>query len=128
MRGKRAFFISGMFSNGIISSQEVFRINLVRNCFHFSSAEMRWEPSLWCEPSHSSESHGSETLLAHGKDTLGSLGPTHPTHAFCSLSSIALPCSPAGALQALPISKGRNNPPSQNPSFSLGKPISSCGI
>lgn len=49
MRGK-GVFIFKMFYNGIISSQEVFRIDLVRNGFPFSSAAMRWESSPWCEP------------------------------------------------------------------------------
>lgn len=77
-REAKGLFIFKMFYNGIISSQEVFRIDSVRNRFHFSSAEMRWESSLWCEPLQSSENHRSEKLPAHWKDALGSPQPHAP--------------------------------------------------
>lgn len=77
-REAKGLFIFKMFYNGIISSQEVFRIDLVRNHFHFSSAEMRWESSLWCKQSQSSGNCRSEKLPACWKDTLGSPGPHAP--------------------------------------------------
>lgn len=85
----KGLFIFKMFYNEIISSQEVFQIDLVRNCFHFSSSEMRWESSLWCELLQSSGNHRSEKLWAHWKDTHGSPQPHAPPCAFCSISGIA---------------------------------------
>lgn len=96
-----------MFYNGIISSQEVFQIDLVRKRFHFSSSEMRWESSLWCEPSQSSGNHRSEKLRACWTDTHGPPIPTHPQVPFApslAMCSILVSQAVPSLGRALPIS------------------------
>jgi len=101
-----------MFYNGIISSQEVFRIDSVRDRFHFSSAELRWERSLWCDPSQSSGGRRSETPRHAGRLRWAPRGPRHPTRASGSGSvvrGIRASRAAAAALpgRALPVSRGR---------------------
>lgn len=126
----KRLFIFEMFYNGIISSQEVFQIDLVRKRFHFSSSEMRWESSLWCEPSQSSGNHRSEKLRARWTDTRGSPVPTHPqvpfapSLAMCSmLASRAVP----SLGRALPISTGGKTFLKKSP-FSPRKTVLFWGI
>lgn len=82
-----------MFYNGIISSQEVFQIDLVRNCFPFSSVGMWGESSLWCEPRRALEATDLASSWHAGKTCWAPGGPMHPTHAFCSISGVTPECA-----------------------------------
>lgn len=79
-----------MFYNGIISSQEVFRIDSGRNRFPFSSARLRWESSLWCEPRRALEATDLTSSRHAGR---APRSPTHTTHAFCSISGVTPGCA-----------------------------------
>ena len=141
-REAKGLFIFKMFYNGIISSQEVFQIDLVRHRFHFSSAEMRWESSLWCEPLQSSGKHIDLKNSWHaGRTRSAPLGPTHPTHAFCSVSSVTPQCAASGQARLRPrgssgsagegsahLKGEKKKPSSKNPPFSPGRSLFFWGI
>lgn len=116
-REAKGLFIFAMFYNGIISSQEVLRIDSLRRSFHFCSAATRWECSPW---SRALQNPGREKSRACWQDVPGSPRPPYPTHTFCPESSI--PASRAAA------SPGREKALlRKNPLVSPGKPFFSGG-
>lgn len=82
-----------MFYNGIISFQEVFQIDSVRNRFPFSSAGMRWESSLRCEPCRALGARDLTSSWHTGRIHWAPRSPMHPAHAFCSSSRVTPGCA-----------------------------------
>lgn len=125
-----------MFYNGIISSQEVFRIDSGRNRFPFSSARLWWESSLWCEPRRALEATDLTSSRHAGR---APRSPTHTTHAFCSISGVTPGCaasrqaglqsqgSRGSTGEASACLKGEKKKPPSNPPLPPGNPCFSGG-